>query len=466
MRRINTYAIKWIKLLCAIALSLCLLLSTGCEKEPVEQTPESEPIVLCSVDDIRQAMDGTSQTFAAAYFGYTYKDNLQQLFEHIKSRAPMMCQTMPFILEIPQKNVVGEYHGEVYCIVPTDPAASVTVNRAVIDENGLPEYTETLFSSENGAPILLACNDSGFDPDTQVIITDSNGTETFWYPKLNDYHFIDPLWSEAGDDLLWDFTSYSEALAADYANMQKEGWSLPEKEDLVGKAWGHEITLSDGRRETCLISFDKNAAYVRWNEGVGEEDHEYIEAEWVLSRKNGFAVLSIDFGEFAGILRYNLLYNKEYRQLFTMMDASTDSVEPGYECLYRYLEPRSMDVPDPVEMVGTWKRFQWETDGYREDDTSGTHTIVITGETQTDLTISFTNKESQNFNYKNKPLDVMQGVLYPDCGNNLWLAKVDHVGPWDTTCTVTLLEDGTLLLQSYWEMDGSPMVSYEWFRLV
>ena len=33
MRRINTYAIKWIKLLCAIALSLCLLLSTGCEKE-------------------------------------------------------------------------------------------------------------------------------------------------------------------------------------------------------------------------------------------------------------------------------------------------------------------------------------------------------------------------------------------------------------------------------------------------
>ena len=34
----------------------------------------------------------------------------------------------------------------------------------------------------------------------------------------------------------------------------------------------------------------------------------------------------------------------------------------------------------------------------------------------------------------------------------------------DPVCyALTLLEDGTLLLQTYWEMDGMPWVSYGWY---
>jgi hypothetical protein len=127
---------------------------------------------------------------------------------------------------------------------------------------------------------------------------------------------------------------------------------------------------------------------------------------------------------------------------------------------------RSIDAPDPMDMVGTWERFQWETDGYVEEDISGTCTIVIKGDTEDTLTISFTDEEHRNSNYQNKPLNIKQGVIYEGCGNSLWLADVDHVGPWDTTYAVTLLEDGTLMLQNYFTIDGAPAVSYEWFRRV
>ena len=117
-------------------------------------------------------------------------------------------------------------------------------------------------------------------------------------------------------------------------------------------------------------------------------------------------------------------------------------------------------------MVGTWERVRTEFESNVEEDTSGNCTIVIAGETQDTLTISYTDRESTQSNYQNKSLNIEQGELYWGCGNSLWLAEVDHVGPWDTTYAVTLLPDGTLLLRNYWEMDGAPTVSYSEFRRV
>jgi hypothetical protein len=73
-----------------------------------------------------------------------------------------------------------------------------------------------------------------------------------------------------------------------------------------------------------------------------------------------------------------------------------------------------------MDMVGTLKRFWWETEGYVEEDTSGTCTIVIKGEAEDALTISFSDGENRrDSNYQNKPLDVWQGVIYNGCGNSL-----------------------------------------------
>jgi hypothetical protein len=117
-------------------------------------------------------------------------------------------------------------------------------------------------------------------------------------------------------------------------------------------------------------------------------------------------------------------------------------------------------------MVGTWVRVMGEFEGFAEEDTSGSCTIVIAGNDQNSLTISYTDGDAPEYNFRNKAMTICQGELYWGCGNSLWLAEVDHEGPWGITHAVTLLEDGRLLLQNYWEMDGAPSVSYEWFEKV
>jgi hypothetical protein len=56
--------------------------------------------------------------------------------------------------------------------------------------------------------------------------------------------------------------------------------------------------------------------------------------------------------------------------------------------------------------------------------------------------------------------------MFDGCGNSRWVADVQHQGNDETTWTVTLLSDGQLLLQTFWIMDGTPMVSYEWFARI
>ena len=56
--------------------------------------------------------------------------------------------------------------------------------------------------------------------------------------------------------------------------------------------------------------------------------------------------------------------------------------------------------------------------------------------------------------------------MYENCGNSLWLAEVQHLGEYETSWALTLLADGKLLLQTFWIMDGAPMVSYQWFERI
>ncbi len=483
----NRRIVKWSSLF----LICCILLTAGCTAVPAEPTETTQPTISAtepiqttlaatepakttaptqpvdpvadSLADLRQQMEENDCVFAAAYFKYNYVESNAELFAYLEETAPMLCQDMPFLLSIPEENIVGGLYGYVYCIVPRDPDAAVTVTRTIADED---ESSEEIYSSDSGDPILLFYNDDYTSLDTQVTITGAD-YEAVWSPVLDSADFVKQLYNENEDAVIWDFTPYAELLADSYFDMMEWGYSIPETRDLLDTVWGWESDLDDGRYVSYLIAFDEGTAYVRWNDGIDEADHEYPNAPWKLTYEEGFAVLTIDFGNFEGELRFNVLKDDEGNCLYITADASCGYVDPRVGFLSRYMDARSLDAPDPMDMVGTWERFQWETEGYLEKDTSGACTIVIKGETEDALTISFTDGENRrDFNYQNKPLDVRQGVIYNGCGNSLWLAKVDHVGPWDTTYTVTLLEDGTLLLQNYWIMDEAPMVSYEWFRRV
>ena len=117
--------------------------------------------------------------------------------------------------------------------------------------------------------------------------------------------------------------------------------------------------------------------------------------------------------------------------------------------------------PRPIEMVGTWKRIRTEVQG--DINSGGDCTIIIEGTGEDSLTISFTDNNLPDFNFSTKALTVVAEEMYTSCGNNQWLADIDHVGLFGTTYRITLLVDGILLLQNNFYFDGTPMVSYEFF---
>ena len=125
-----------------VAIMLCslLLLMAGCFKSiklpevptesvstgPEETTGVTGPVAaVASLNSLRQAMVETPQLFAVAYFGYhdTIDSDLPvDPYMVMQEYAPQLCADLPFLLDIPQERIIGEY-GELYCIVPLDTDA-------------------------------------------------------------------------------------------------------------------------------------------------------------------------------------------------------------------------------------------------------------------------------------------------------------------------------------------------------
>ena len=113
----------------------------------------------------------------------------------------------------------------------------------------------------------------------------------------------------------------------------------------------------------------------------------------------------------------------------------------------------------PVALAGIWQSTYSEVEGDRTESTATT--VIIYGDTEETLSMTYTNTEFTDNNFRDLPLTVIAGELYPGCGNGSWYAETPLIG-LDTYC-VTLLDENTLLLQCNFEVDGLPMVSYQWF---
>lgn len=470
----------------AIAVLLGLLVTAGCGKQPKEELPmqdltipitepqketkpkqekpEPTPEVTqdTSLVSLRQALVETPQTFAVAYLGYP--ENIEQdmqadPFAIMQENAPGLCADLPFLMEIPQDRIVGET-GELFCIVPKDENATVCVNREIWDDNG-DALTEVLYRSESGEPILLFCNGGGWEPDTELVITDSDGTVTTWYPQLDDNRCAMPLRNDDWEDLFFDFSPYREIIMAKHRQLKDTQWGMPTAEMLAGTTWVWDGFLKDGRDTSYQVFFEEDILSIRWNDGIDEQDHEYLYAPWELTYDEGFAILSIDFGEFAGILRYNLLYHEFYELLYVAMDAVQEDMPIGWEPLYRYL--MKPVTPEPTEMIGTWELAWTEVEGDRNGAEPGACTVEIRSAASAGLLMSYTSRDFPNNNFQNELLTIDMRQMYILCGNDEWVADLDHTGPWDTTYAITLTADDVLIKQNYYLLDGAPTVSYEYF---
>ena len=484
---------KYIRVILAVLLVCSIVMTTGCAPKPADPTKTTTGITQpskpkeetnateepteeattdptqipfdSSLNSLRQAMTETPQTFAAAYFGYSEiidQDTQADPFAIMQENACWLCEDLPFLMEIPQDRIVGET-GELYCIVPKDENATVAVNREIWDDNG-DNLTEELYRSESGEPILLFCNGGGWEPDTEVVITDSEGTVTTWYPQLDDNKCAMPLRNDNWEDLFFDFSPYREILMAKHRQLKDAQWHMPTAEKLAGSAWQWTGYLKDYREVRYRLEFQEETLSVFWNDGIDEMGHEYLYAPWELTYDEGFAILAIDFGEFAGVLRYNLLYDEGFDLMYVGMDAVQEGMPMGWEPLYRFL---SLSIaPEPIEMIGTWELAWTEVDGDRNEAEPGSCNVVIQSAASSGLLMSYISQEFPDKNFEYELLTIDMREMYYGCGNDAWVADLDYVGPYDTTYTVTLTADGSLLKQNYFVIDGAPMVSYECFNRV
>lgn len=118
---------------------------------------------------------------------------------------------------------------------------------------------------------------------------------------------------------------------------------------------------------------------------------------------------------------------------------------------------------EPRDMVGTWIMTGEGMDVETDPVSEGRGTLVIAGSTAMDMTATYTDIEVPEDSFSDKSLLVWAGALYPDCSNSAWAADVDYVGVDDTTFVLTLLDNGTLIMQVTFQLDGAPVVSYRTF---
>lgn len=268
-------------MLCFVILTSCLLAS-GCTTPvkdvqsihpteatqattttvPITSTQPTEDLSDASLVSLRQSMVETPQLFAVACFGYSAEE-LTDTFGFMQENAPELCENLPFLLSIP--NVIGT-SGELYCIVPADENATVAVNAGAWNEqDSVFEYNEVLYRSESGDPILLLCNNTGWDPDTQVTITDSNGTVVIWHPLRDSNGKLLPQFNDNGESIYLDF-SPKEAQSATQINFL----------DMVG-TWKLKWTEAEGDRteledSTCTLQIETDGSGVCW---ISYEDSEF-----------------------------------------------------------------------------------------------------------------------------------------------------------------------------------------------
>ena len=461
------------------AILICsLLLTTGCDN-PVWNAVESKLPFLSgqteppapvdtgiSLNAFRQAMVDTPQFFAVAYFGYheTLDSDLPvDPIEAMREEAPRLCEDLPFLLDIPQDRIIGET-GDLFCIVPLDTDATVTVSKGIWDEaNYQYVYDNILYSSNSGEPILLLCNDSGWEPDVQVTVSGPSG-EACWYPYADDNRCAVPLRDDNWDNVFYDFSPYREMLIGDYRDMKGE-WSHPTAEMLADTAWSWSGWLKDGREVSYSVKFHQDTLDVEWTDGVEETSYIYTDAPWELTYEDDYAVLRIDFDRMAGVLEYNLLYHEDYETLYVALNVLQEEMPVGWEPLYRFLYPQR--VPEPAEMVGTWELAWTELEGEVITAEPGDCFIEITTDYNGLYWFSYM---ANNFppyeSFYNQELVVFPEALYYGCGNDRWLAAVNYTDRNGTEYAVSLLPDDTLLLQRYWVTDGFQMVSYSCYYRV
>ena len=226
-----------------LLLGLFLLLSAcgGKEQTATEETnPPIQPTVPSGQTDALSALreDMKPPLIAVADFGFPALSEEFGIMDYLWDKYPRWIEERDFIRNIPEERIVRttDCYGDwvqLLCIVPRDPASTVSVTVTRCDPETYEQLeTREAYHSETGEPIFLLA-DIAEHITVTVVVIDSEGRGVSWIPYWDNAHPI----PEDGyyGALMMDFTPISEKTA--YENAISQGWYVPELAELMGTEW-------------------------------------------------------------------------------------------------------------------------------------------------------------------------------------------------------------------------------------
>lgn len=209
-----------------------------------------------------------NEDFAASYLGYREEGDNSTLSEWLYDNCPMLVSFWPFLLEIPQEDIIGD-HGYLYCVVPMDHSVEYTVKSVEWEYEGngaTPHYSDPIYYPEVDRPFLLysTCASWLEDPDLTVETVEASGFVGTWFPVLNaDGVISNPLAWEGGYTIvdfanLYDIGDYVPHLYNGTAG--DSGWLAPTEQGLANTSWysvnGWVLSFGeDGNAEDGLVLY-------------------------------------------------------------------------------------------------------------------------------------------------------------------------------------------------------------------
>lgn len=176
-------------LLMALALTACGAPSTQEEPQttPPSDTPSTSqpaPEEDASLTKLRQEMKAKGNIGAIAFLGTLPQGDRSGLSTLLKDES---LSAYPFLQQIPEERITQQTGDEVYCLVPLDETVSLSVQELICNESNhyQQEPGKTLFSSQDGQPVLLIGNQSDIIPNLSITLKDSSGQTLTYAPSLS-----------------------------------------------------------------------------------------------------------------------------------------------------------------------------------------------------------------------------------------------------------------------------------------
>lgn len=190
------------------------------------QTPrpaEEDPLTL-----LRQEIADSGSQLGVAFLG-VMKDTDGDMAAWLADSG--WTQTFPFLTALTAEQTVSQPGNEVYCIVPADESACLTV-RAYDPLNETSPVGEVLYESADGTPVCLRGNVSDIMPNMEVTVSGEGG-ETVYQPALS---LMDGAVSIiAGKGSVYDFTPGASHDAPQIKELYSEDFSYTDGVGNTGR---------------------------------------------------------------------------------------------------------------------------------------------------------------------------------------------------------------------------------------